>query len=204
MPPAEEILVPLRAAEHLLGIATHVRTTLIVSSLQSLRRRERIDDYLALLPAERHAAVQSMIAGQWAPMELALAHYQACQALGLQAAELNLIGREVGDRIQGTFLATVVRMAGSVGATPWTALSQAGRLYERIFRGGGGLGVVRVGPKEARARLVGVPLAGITYFNVAMAGVFEIGSELFCSKAYAREVPGTRTPTRVAIQIAWA
>ncbi len=204
MPPAEEILVPLRAADHLLGIATHVRTTLIVSSLQSLRRRERFDDYLALLPAERHAAVQSMIAGQWAPMELALAHYQACQALGLQAAELNLVGREVGDRIQGTFLATVVRMAGSVGATPWTALSQAGRLYERIFRGGGGLGVVRVGPKEARARLVGVPLAGITYFNVAMAGVFEIGSELFCSKAYAREVPGTRTPTRVAIQIAWA
>jgi hypothetical protein len=204
MPPAEEILVPLRAADHLLGIATHVRTTLIVSSLQSLRRRERFDDYLALLPAERHAAVQSMIAGQWAPMELALAHYQACQALGLQAAELNLVGREVGDRIQGTFLATVVRMAGSVGATPWTALSQAGRLYERIFRGGGGLGVVKVGPKEARARLVGVPLAGITYFNVAMAGVFEIGAELFCSKAYAREVPGTRTPTRVALQIAWA
>jgi hypothetical protein len=204
MPPPEEILVPLRAADHLVGIATHVRTTLLVSSLQSLRRRQRIDDYLGHLPAERHAAMHSMIAGQWVPMELAVAHYQACQALHLPSEEVNLVGKEVGDRIEGTFLATMVRMAGHVGATPWTALSQAGRLYDRIFRGGGGLGVVKIGPKEARARLVGVPLAGITYFNVAMAGVFEVGAELFCSKAYAREVPGSRTPTRVAIQLAWA
>jgi hypothetical protein len=204
MPPAEEIIVPFRTAEHLLGIATHVRTTLLVSSLQSLRRRDRMDEYLEHLPAERHAAMQSMIAGQWVPMQLAVDHYQACQALRLTTAEMNLIGKEVGDRIEGTFLATMVRMAGRVGATPWTALLQSGRLYERIFRGGGGLSIVRVGPKEARAHLAGVPLAGITYFNVAMAGVFEVGAELFCSKAYAREVPGSRTPTRVALQIAWA
>jgi len=204
MPPEEEIVVPFRAAEHLLGIATHVRTTLLVSSLQSLRRRQHFEDYQRHLPAERHAAVQSMIAGQWAPMELGVAHYQACQALRLTTAEMNLIGKEVGDRIEGTFLATMVRMAGRVGATPWTAMQQAGRLYERIFRGGGGLSIVKAGPKEARAHLVGVPLAGIPYFVVAMAGVFEVGAELFCSKAYAREVPGSRTPTRVALVIAWA
>jgi len=199
-----EVLVPFRAPEHELGEAEQVRTTLLVSSLQSLRKRGLVDAYLSRLPREHHETVLAMIAGQWVPMPLALAHYGACEALDLPAPEVNAIGREVGDRIEGTFLATMVRMAGKVGATPWTALTQTQRLYDRIFAHGGGASIVKLGPKDARVVFAGVPLARVPYFRIATLGVLEIGAELFCSKAYAHLVKEECTPTRVMVHIAWA
>lgn len=199
-----EVFLPFRSPEHELGQATRVRTTLLVSSLQSMRKRGLLETYLAHLPQHHHAAVHSMIAGQWVPMSLALAHYEACEALGLAEAEINAIGREVGDRIEGTFLATMVRMAGNIGATPWTALSQTGRLYDRLLAGGGGTSVLKVGPKDARVLFLGVALARVPYFRLAMGGVFEIAAELFCSKAYTRVVFEGRTATKVVLHMAWA
>ena len=199
-----EVFVPFRASPQRLGIATRVRTTLIVSSLQSLRKRGLHDRYLELLPTEHHGVMRSMIAGQWVPMRVAEAHYEACEALGLDRREVNAIGREVGDRIEGTFLATMVRMAGTVGATPWTALSYVDRLYDRIFAGGGGAGVYKLGPKDAEAHFVGVPVCRTAYFRIAMAGVFEVGAELFCTKAYAKEVPAQTTSVGAVLHVAWA
>jgi len=199
-----EVFVPFRAPPQKLGVCARVRTTLIVSSLQSLRKRDLYQRYIDLLPPEHHATVRSMIAGQWVPMRVAEAHYDACEALGIDKREVNGIGREVGDRIEGTFLATMVRMAGSVGATPWTALSYVDRLYDRVFAGGGGAGVFKLGPKDAEFHLVGVPLGRIPYFRSAMAGVVEVGAELFCSKAYAKEVPDASTAMGAVLHVAWA
>ena len=199
-----EVIVPFRAPPPKLGVCARVRTTLIVSSLQSLRKRDLYQRYMDLLPPEHHATVRSMIAGQWVPMRVAEAHYDACEALGFDRREVNAIGREVGDRIEGTFLATMVRMAGSVGATPWTALSYVDRLYDRVFAGGGGAGVFKLGPKDAEFHFVGVPLCRIPYFRSAMAGVVEVGAELFCSKAYAKEVPDAAPPMGAVLHIAWA
>lgn len=199
-----EVIVPFRAPVQKLGVATRVRTTLIVSSLQSLRKRGLQERYLELLPAEHHPVVRSMIAGQWVPMRVGEAHYDACEALAIERREVNSIGREVGDRIEGTFLATMVRMAGTVGATPWTALAYCDRLYDRIFAGGGGVCVYKLGPKDAEAHFVGVPVCRIPYFRSAMAGVFEVGAELFCTKAYAKEVPDAATPVGAVLHVAWA
>jgi hypothetical protein len=199
-----EVFVPFRAPPQKLGVSARVRTTLIVSSLQSLRKRDLYHRYLELLPEEHHPTVRSMIAGQWVPMRIAEAHYDACEALGFDRREVNAIGREVGDRIEGTFLATMVRMAGSVGATPWTALSYVDRLYDRVFAGGGGAGVFKLGPKDAEFHFVGVPLCRIPYFRSAMAGVVEVGAELFCSKAYAKEVPDAAPPMGAVLHVAWA
>jgi hypothetical protein len=199
-----EVFVPFRASPQRLGVASRVRTTLLVSSLQSLRKRGLQERYLELLPAEHHAVVRSMIAGQWMPMRVAEAHYEACEALGMDRREVNAIGREVGDRIEGSFLATMVRMAGTVGATPWTALSYIDRLYDRIFAGGGGVCVYKLGPKDAEAHFVGVPVCRTSYFRGAMAGVFEVGTELFCTKAYAKEVPEAATTMGAVLRIAWA
>jgi hypothetical protein len=201
---AAEIVAPFPAPEHKLGHATEIRTTLLVSSLQSLRRHGHQERYLGMLPREHHDTVLSMIAGQWAPIALGRAHYLACEGLGLSLAEVNAIGREVGDRIEGTFVATLVRMAGQVGATPWTALTHAQRLCERVLRGGGGTSVARLGPKDARIRLVGLGLNDIPYFVKAMAGVFEVGAELFCTKAYAQVVARESTPNSTVMHVSWA
>lgn len=199
-----EVIVPFRVAPQKLGVATRVRTTLLVSSLQSLRKRGLQDRYLELLPGEHHATVRSMIAGQWVPMRVAEAHYDACEALDIDRHEVNSIGREVGDRIEGTFLGTMVRMAGSVGATPWTALSYVDRLYDRVFAGGGGAAVYKLGPKDAEFHFVGVPVCRTSYFRLAMAGVVEVGAELFCSKAYAKEVADASSSLGAVLRVSWA
>ena len=200
----EEIVVPFPAPEHTLGVATSVRTTLVVSSLQSLRQRGLADAYFAKLPAEHHEAIQSMIAGDWIPMSLARVHYDACEALGLGERGANEIGREVGHRVEGTFLAAMVRMAKSVGATPWIALEHVDKLYARLLLGGGGTCVVRTGPKDARVTMTGLDLVRVPYFRAAMAGVFEIGVELFCTRAHARVVADRRGAPRANIHVSWA
>lgn len=201
----EEIVVPFPRPPDALGTATRVRSTLLVSSLQSLRRRNREGDYLALLPREHHGTVLTLVTGDWIPMPLAEAHYLACQGLGFERPELVAIGREVGNRIEGSFLATMVRMAGSVGASPWLALARVNRLYNRLFDGGGGVSVSRRGPKDARLRFVGMPLARIPYYRGALAGVVEIGLQLFCTKAYVTDAPGRgKAPEAdVAMDLAW-
>ena len=195
--------MPFPAPVDELGLAIRVRSTLIVSSLQSLRRRGREDSYLQHLPPEHHGIVRSLIAGHWLPMALAEAHYDACEALAFDRQEILAIGREVGDRIEGSFLATMVRMAGNVGATPWTALAQVGRLYDRLFEGGG-VSVLRRGPKDARVLFAGMPLARVPYFRSAIAGVLEVGLQLFCTRAYAQIAPQPGPQTAVVFELAWA
>jgi len=203
-PGTGEIVLPFSGPPEKLGVATRIRTTLLVSSLQSLRKRGAVDAYMRLLPAEHHMTINSMIAGQWLPIAVGLAHYDACQGLGISQPEVVAIGREVGDKIQGTFLATMVRMAGQVGATPWTALSFVGRLYDRLFQGGGGVTVIKLGPKDARVQFVGKPVARIPYYRMAMNGVFEVGLELFCKKAYGTDIASECTETTAVLHLAWA
>jgi hypothetical protein len=203
-PGTGEIVLPFSGPPEKLGVATRIRTTLLVSSLQSLRKRGSVDAYMRLLPAEHHMTINSMIAGQWLPMAVGLAHYDACQGLGISQPEVVAIGREVGDKIQGTFLATMVRMAGQVGATPWTALSFVGRLYDRLFQGGGGVTVIKLGPKDARVEFIGMPVARVPYYRMAMNGVFEVGAELFCKKAYVTDVAAECTETTAVLHVAWA
>ena len=78
------------------------------------------------------------------------------------------------------------------------------RLYDRIFRGGGGTRVTRRGPKDARIEMAGFGLADVPYFPAAMTGVFEVGVELFCSRAYAHIVPSASPENSVVMNIAWA
>ena len=199
-----EVVYPFSGPRERLGVATQIRTTLMVSSINSLRKRGSFDEYMRLLPSKHHMTIASMIAGQWLPMDVGVAHYQACNDLGISQPEVVAIGREVGDRIHGTFLATMVRMAGQVGVTPWTGLSFVSRLYDRLFQGGGGVQVLKFGPKDARVEFVGMGVAAVPYYRIAMTGVFEVGLDLFCRKTYVTDVGAEASSTFAAVHIAWA
>jgi hypothetical protein len=123
------------------------------------------------------------VAGVWLPIEAGLAHYRACDEMNLSAAEQIAIGREVGDRIQGTFLASMVRAAKGVGVTPWSAMAYSGKLYARLFDGGG-ISVAKLGPKEARVEIARNLCSGIAYFRSGMRGLYQVAVELFATKAY--------------------
>ncbi len=199
----EEVFVPFPADPAVMPAASQCKSTLLVSSLRSLREHHHFERYQALLAPEYRTLVLESIAGVWVPIDAALAHYDACEALGLAVGEQVRLGLDVGIRIQRSTISTLVKLAASSGVTPWTGLRNFQRFYARVFDGGG-TRVVKLGPKDARVEIVGLPLARVPYFVNGYRGVIQAGSELFARKAFVAHVPEHSAATSLAFRLAWA
>ncbi len=140
----EEVVLALRMRDGAVPLVTQVRGTLIATSLRIVGERGQLEDYLARLPTPYHEAVRNAVPGVWLPIETAMAHCAAIDALGLSA--LDAIGRDIAVRIRGSFLGTMVRLASNVGVTPWIGLSGFERLWDRLLQGGSAA-VYKVGPR---------------------------------------------------------
>lgn len=191
MPPAEVVIIPFDGPREQIAPADAYRSTWLMSSLQALRDRGHLDAYYRALDPKLHDTMRSLVVGVWTPMDIARAHYEACDRLLLGTAEQIALGRAVSDRAQGAMLGTVVRMAKSAGVTPWTVLPQYRRLFERGVRGGG-ISVVKLGPKEARIDIVACELFEIPYFRVAFRGILQGIAGLFCRVSFIHDVPTAR------------
>lgn len=180
-----------------------VRSTLLQSSLNSLRELQLYDRYLERLdPAFREAIVASM-APEWLPLEMAEAHYQACEELELSSEEMLRIGEHVGNRIQGTFLATVVRRARNVGLNPWLPLGHFERLWARLMVGGG-VSLYKLAPKDARVEIHNLPLARFDYFRVAFRGVISSGIQLGAGRSVTVKLTNAQMPeSRLVFHAMW-
>jgi hypothetical protein len=184
-------------------VATQFRSTWLSSSVRAIKARERLDEYMTHLPREHHDVILKSVAGAWLPVSVAVAHYEACDALAFTPLELVAIGRELTLALQATVLGTFAKLANGAGVTPWTAMGQFQRMWDRVWIGGG-VGVFKIGPKEARLEIVGWPCSRSMYVRHAMRGVVAGILELFCSKAFLAELPGLWSPTTLGYRCAWA
>ena len=196
-------VVPLTLPRHQIADATHFRSTWITASQATLRARGHYAGYEALLAPAQRELVLSTVAGMWLPMEIADAHYTACNALDLPTNELLEIGAAATRRANATHLAFVARLSQGAGVTPWTILSQIQRVWERTFKGGGQVGVVRLGPKDARFEIIGYPLARLRYNRVTMRGIVHGFVELFCTKTYVKELPKLCDARCIGLHLSW-
>jgi hypothetical protein len=201
--PTDRAFLPFPGSPSSLGSASAARSTLVTTSIQSLRGRGLYDPYVSHLGALHRDELLTTVAGVWLPIDVAIAHYEACEALHLDAGDQLAIAMEVGDRVHGTFLGMMVRMARTAGVTPWPALAQSAKLYGRLFCGGG-VAVTPTGPKDARVELVGNPLCAIEYFRVGVRGVYQAALQLFCRRVTTFELPLRQAPHAMAIRISWA
>ncbi len=200
----EDVHLPFPAASRAqVPVATRFRSTWLTSSLLAIRERQRLDEYFSLLPEEHHRVIQNSVAGSWLPVDVAVAHYAACDRLNFSHRDLYAIGRDVNTQTNASVLKMLVKLATGAGVTPWTAFSQFNRLWDRVWVGGG-VGVYKIGPKEARLEIVSWPLAGSTYVRHAMRGVSAGMLELFCTKAYVKELPALCTSMTLGYRCAWA
>jgi hypothetical protein len=182
---------------------TQVRSTLVASSLQAVRDRQLFERYCTLLPRERHDVIVHSVAGSWLAVDDATAHYRAMDSLGLMPNEVFEIGRSVAEKVQGSVLSTLAKLATGTGVTPWQPLAQLHRLWARIFIGGA-VSVCKRGPKEAHCEVLGNPLSDIPYFRGAFRGLINGGLSLFCTKAYVTELTKLSEPQRIVFRLAWA
>ncbi len=67
---------------------------------------------------------------------------------------------------------------------------------------GGGIRVLKVGPKEARVELAGFPACRYRYCRIGLRGVLTGMTEMFCTKAHVSELP-VWTDDSGVMRIAW-
>jgi hypothetical protein len=173
-----------------------------MSSLQSLRSHGLFERYASLLEPRFGELLTLGTAGIWLPMDWAMAHYRACDALLLPMRDQVELGRGVADKVQGPWLNVLFKGIRGAGVTPWAVLKHMPRLWDRVYQGGAGACVRQLGPKEAEAELAGLPMLSISYFRTAYRGAFLAGLEPICAKLFVNEV-GVRLDTAATYRISW-
>jgi hypothetical protein len=180
---------------------THIRSTLLMSSQTTLRETGLYDRYRLLLPAYMHDQILQLSAPTWLPLSLGIAHYSACDQLGLSDKEAVAMATRLAMNRRGSFLGIALNLACGAGATPWTIAKQIPKMWARAFMGGA-IGGTKLGPKELRLEIAGWPLADISWTRNAVNGLVLGVLKLTCREAYVRTLPSER-PAEAAYQISW-
>jgi hypothetical protein len=183
--------------------ARNARSTILMGSISSIRDLGRFDEYVAQLPEAHRELLLNAVAAAWIPIDVAFSHYSACDSLNFTVDQQVLNGRVTFDKTRGTLLGTVVRMATQSGLTPWNVFPYFQRFWERGYDGGG-VRIVKLGPKEARLELAAVRITDSRYYRNALRGLVMAVTEMFCRKAYATEIPGQRGAGTVSYRVQWA
>jgi hypothetical protein len=198
---AAEVYVPF---EHpgKAPMATAVRSTLIVSSIQTLRSHGLFDAYVSRIDPEKRESLLSLIAGTWAPIDLGDAHYRAADRLGLDARTIDGFGAEVAGRSNRSVFSLVLKLSRESGVTPWTAFQRAHRLRELTWQGSD-VAIYKLGPKEARFDWHGIPYAAHPYYVASFGGFLRGLTGLFSRTVYTHLVPRGSNATSISYRISW-
>jgi hypothetical protein len=198
-----EAVVPLTEPLTSLTVVTHVRSTLLVSSIGTIKEAGFLERYNERLLPEIRKEMSALLAGAWARVELAEAHYAACDALKIAPGQQLELGRSVGLKIDKTIAGSVLAAAKQMGATPWLFLSQVGRLYPRLVRGGA-IACYRIADKEAILEHHKTPLFKNAYLRNAYRGAIQGICERFCAKAYVKPRDFSDDGMKISFKVSWA
>lgn len=180
----------------------HQRSTLVQSGIGSLREAGLYEAYVAAVRREVREEIEQAVAGMWIPIETAIAHYLACDSLGLSAESAGRLGRSTFDRSKGLLLGAAVGLARGAGVTPWTLAPHLQRFWLRGFDGGG-VQAVELGPKEMRLDVVASPILQSAYFRSALRGLATALFELVSRKVYVHAEAGREASTAIALRVQW-
>jgi hypothetical protein len=174
----------------------------LCSGISEFRARGIFERYAAELAPAAREAMLSAVPGVWLPMDIAMAHFAAVDALGLPPEEAFSIGAASGQRSHGSNLQTSMRLAAGALATPWTVFEMLERLWGRSWDGGAFI-ATRIGPKDAVLELSAMPPCEFAYFRNAFRGAVW-RAVTFCAKtAYASELPSRSSATGVSFRLSW-
>jgi hypothetical protein len=184
--------------------AAQVRSTWLAASLDALARHGYLERYRQVLPQPFHdVLLGGVVAGAWLPAEVAVAHYQACEALDLTALEQLELGMDVGAFAERSFIGcAAAQLARGMGVNPWTVLEAMPKLWSRMWRGGE-LTVQRMGPKDARLDIRGWPLSSYAYTRLACRGLITGLTRPVATTVYVSELEKLCKAGTLAYRIAW-
>jgi hypothetical protein len=180
-----------------------VRGSILFFDWTWLRQHGRYEAYAAEVEPRFRERLLGAATGDWIPVDAMRSHYQALDAIALTYEEAFDVGHLVAERGHGALLSTIVRLAGTFGATPWLALNQAHKMWERAWRGGG-IAVYRINDRAARLESRANPFAPSPFHRASFSGAVDQGLEALCRERRVTELSRARTPTSFTLTIEWA
>lgn len=185
--------------------ATHIRGTLIVTSVKLLKELALYERYLELASPEQRETIPYALAASWLPIAQAERHIETCSQLGLSDRQLGEMGAQVGAELFDSVIGTALRMARGAGLDQglWVALKQVDRVLPRLYTGGG-CTVVKRGPKDALLEIHGVSLSQQRLFRALHHGFIQGVASALSRKAVVLQArPRFEKPSALATAISW-
>jgi len=150
---------------------TAVRNVVIQSSLAQLQDAGYYERYLKLIDPKQLEELLSSLAPGWTPIDLAHAHYGACDKLGLTQDEVAKLGQRIGTRLQETALVSAAKRTRDADFDLWTAAGALYRMFARLYQGGS-CQVIKLGPKDKLVEFRAFALSRHRYYRYAqLAGI---------------------------------
>jgi hypothetical protein len=191
----EEVIIPLPDR---IEPTTKARGMMITNSILMLRERGLFDRWKE--HATRADEILAVTAGSWVPIDLAEAHYLACDKMELTEEEQVDLGHRAGLRTRGAVLASIAKVVRAMGVEAWSAFKHYPRAWARMYVGGA-VGVTRLGHKDARIDVAGFTLAYIPYMRRGFRGTNKAGFELFSNDVQMRELSSSKDA--FSIRVMW-
>jgi hypothetical protein len=148
------------------GPLTALRNVLIQFSIGQLKATGHYQRYSELIDKDVLADLLTRLGPGWIPTELVMAHYEACDRLGLSERDRQASAAVVGDRLQETTLISSAKKARVESFDVWSAQGQLNRMWRRLHQGGS-MQIVKVGPKAKLIEQRDIPLNRIAYYREA-------------------------------------
>lgn len=183
---------------------THIRGLILTKSMENLVRAGLHERYLRELEPELHQPMRFVIASSWVPIGLARAHYVACDRMKLGDRATEELGSLMAASMSSTLFASLLRTVRSAGLDSlWTVLKQNDRLWDRMYQGGG-VTVIKLGPKDLILENHGISLAESRHFRAGYRAYWSALGALVAKAAYVKLVaPREPHPHRIAIAGSW-
>jgi hypothetical protein len=177
-----------------------VRGSILILDWRWLRSRNLMASYERALDDRM---LLEATATDWMSFPAATAHWRALDSLSLPPSEMEDVGRFVGKHVHSAFLTTLIRLAGELGVSPWSALRQCHKLWTRSWRGGGVV-VRRVSPTAARIDVVSSgAIVPSRFFRASFRGAVADGIAQLCTRAHVVELEDERTSSAFALRASW-
>lgn len=202
--PAEtrEILVPYDLSA---GPLTAVRNVILQASLAQLRSNGHYERYSTLIaPFVLEQLLAMSLAPGWIPIELALAHYEACDNLMLTREQSTLQGQAVGESVHEMALVSPAKKTRDPSFDPWSVEGPLQRMWPRLFQGGS-VQTVKVGPKAKLMEERGFRLNQYHYYRQAhLAAVTATHRSLGISELQTKVESYSPARDELVIRVSWS
>ena len=195
---AREILVA-HAGE--IRPVTAVKFLLMQSSIAQLEQGGLFARYAEVVEPKVLARIRSGLASEWAPVELAEAHYQACDGMGLSDEQLRGVGQRVGDRLQETTL--VWSGKGRPAVDVFEASKALIRMWPRHYQGGS-VQAIKLGPNNLLYELCSFRLNRFRHYRVGQLAVFRAAYEAIGVQLQSARILSYSAPKdEVHVSVSW-